>query len=71
MRYVACRCIHAGTHSVDAPHSRSVDAAVDAWGFAWAQGHDLNDTTLTVPVEFVVPLTMRMNGTPKSASGRL
>jgi hypothetical protein len=65
----ACRCSPAGTHSVDAPRSRSVDAAADAWGCVLALAHDLNDTTLTVPVELVAPLTMRTNGTANTASG--
>jgi len=38
---------------------RSGDAAAYGWVCEWARAHDLNETTPTVPVEFVAPLIIR------------
>ena len=50
--------------------TRSGDAAGGRSGFALARAHDLKATIPIVPVEFVVPLTIRTYGTANNASGR-
>ena len=55
--------------SIALPPRRSGDAAAYGLGCGWARAHDLNETTPTVPVELVAPLTIRTKGTANTASG--
>jgi len=60
---VGCRSTHGlprwASCALPPGGKRSGDAAACGLVCEWAQAHDLNETTPTVPVEFVVPLTIR------------